>query len=130
MVNLQKQNLAMVNLIWTMPSTSTRLAIFRMIQMELHLCLVWGIFAHLNMKICTHKNRLEVELLCNCSLTSKVIQCNAMNFTKNLMHCVHLEDTKTLWENRNSPWWNVKGHYVDVHSMSRLMFEPLLFHSS
>jgi hypothetical protein len=83
-----------------------------------------------NMKICTHKTCLEVELLCSCNLTSKVVQCNAMKFTKNLMRCVHLEDTKTLWENCNSPWWNVKGHYVDVHSMSRLMVEPLLFHSS
>jgi len=62
-----------------------------------------------NMKICTHKTRLEVELLCSCSLTSKVVQCNAMKFIKNLMRCVHLEDTKTLWENCNSPWWNVKG---------------------
>jgi len=44
-----------------------------------------------------------VELLCSCSLTSKVVQCNAMKFTKNLMRCVHLEDTKTLWENHNSP---------------------------
>jgi hypothetical protein len=49
-----------------------------------------------NMKICTHKTCLEVELLCSCNLTSKVIQCNAMKFTKNLMSCVHLEDTKTL----------------------------------
>jgi hypothetical protein len=56
-----------------------------------------------NMKICTHKTRLEVELLCSCSLTSKVVQCNAMKFTKNLMRCVHLEDTKILWENHNSP---------------------------
>jgi len=56
-----------------------------------------------NMKICTHKTRLEMELLCSCSLTSKVIQCNAMKFTKNIMCCVHLEDTKTLLENRNSP---------------------------
>jgi len=56
-----------------------------------------------NMKICTHKTRLEVELLCSCSLTSKVVQCNAMKFIKNLMRCVHLEDTKTLWENCNSP---------------------------
>jgi hypothetical protein len=38
-----------------------------------------------NMKICTHKTRLEVKLLCNCNLTSKVVQCNAMKFTKNLM---------------------------------------------
>jgi hypothetical protein len=83
-----------------------------------------------NMKICTHKTRLEVELLCSCSLTSKVVQYNAMKFTKNLMRCVHLEDIKTFWENRNSPWWNVKGHYLDVHSMSRLMVEPLLYHSS
>jgi hypothetical protein len=82
-----------------------------------------------NMKICTHKTHLEVELLCSCSLTSKVVQCNAMRFTKNLMRCVHLKNTKTLWENRNSPWWNVKGHYVNVHSMSRLMVEPFLFHS-
>jgi len=88
-------------------------------------------FLHIfNMKICTHKTRLEVELLCSCGLTSKVVQCNAMEFTKNLMRYVHLEDTITLWENRNSPWWNVKGHYVDVHSMSRLMVEALLFHSS
>jgi hypothetical protein len=26
-----------------------------------------------NMKICTHKTRLEVELLCNCSITNKVV---------------------------------------------------------
>jgi len=26
-----------------------------------------------NMKICTHKTRLEVELLCSCSLTSNVV---------------------------------------------------------
>jgi hypothetical protein len=56
-----------------------------------------------NMKICIHKTHLEVDLLCNCSLTSKVVQYNAMKFTKNLMRYVHLEDTKTLWENRNSP---------------------------
>jgi len=56
-----------------------------------------------NMKICTHKTCLEVKLLCNCSLISKVVQGNAMNFTKNLMRYVHLEDTKTLWENCNSP---------------------------
>jgi hypothetical protein len=56
-----------------------------------------------NMKICTHKTHLEVELLCNCNLTNKVVRCNAMKFTKNLICCVHLEDTKTLWENRNSP---------------------------
>jgi hypothetical protein len=56
-----------------------------------------------NMKICIHKTHLEVTLLCSCSLTSKVVQYNAMKFTKNLMRCVHLEDTKTLWENRNSP---------------------------
>jgi hypothetical protein len=49
-----------------------------------------------NMKICTHKTRLELELLCSYSLTSKVVHCNAMKFTKNLMRCVHLEDTKTL----------------------------------
>jgi len=55
------------------------------------------------MKICTHKTRLEMKLLCSCNLTSKVIQCNAMKFIKNLMHYVHLKDTKTLWENRNSP---------------------------
>jgi len=90
-----------------------------------------GTFLHtFNMKICTHKTRLEVELLCSCSLTSKVVQGNAMKFTKNLMRCVHLKDTKTLWENCNSPWWNVKGDYVDVHSMSCLMVGPLLFHSS
>jgi hypothetical protein len=35
-----------------------------------------------NMKICTHKTHLEMELLCSCSLTSKVVQCNAMKFTK------------------------------------------------
>ncbi len=95
---------------------------------HLHIC---EAFLHtFNMKICTHKTCLEVDLLCSCSLTSKVVQCNTMKFIKNLMRYVHLEDTKTLWENRNSPWWNVKGHYVDVHSMSRLMVEPLLFHSS
>jgi hypothetical protein len=54
-----------------------------------------------NIQICTHKTRLEVELLCNCCLTSTVVQGSAMC-------CVHLEDTKTLWENRNSPWWNMK----------------------
>jgi len=56
-----------------------------------------------NMKICTHKTHLEVKLLCSCSLTNKVVQCNAMKFTKNLMRCVHLENTKSLWENHNSP---------------------------
>ncbi len=56
-----------------------------------------------NMKICTHKTRLEVKLLCSCSLTNKVVQCNAMKFIKNLMCCVHLENTKTLCENRNAP---------------------------
>jgi hypothetical protein len=91
---------------------------------------LWDILAHPQHEDMHSQTRLKVELLCSCSLTSKVVQCNAMKFTKNLMRCVHLEDTKTLWENRNSPWWNVKGHYVDVHSMSRLMVEPLLFHSS
>jgi hypothetical protein len=56
-----------------------------------------------NIQICTHKTRLEVELLCSCSLTSTVVQGNAMKLIKNLMRCVHLEDTKTLWENHNSP---------------------------
>jgi hypothetical protein len=56
-----------------------------------------------NMKICTHKTSLEVELLCSCNLTSKVVQFNVMKFTKNLMHYVHLEDIKTLCKNRNSP---------------------------
>jgi hypothetical protein len=49
------------------------------------------------------QNRLEVELLCSYGLTSKVVQCNAMKFTKNLMRYVHSENTKILWENRNSP---------------------------
>jgi hypothetical protein len=40
-----------------------------------------------------------------------------MKFINNLMRCVHLKDTKTLWENQNSPWWNVKEHYVGVKSM-------------
>jgi CRISPR/Cas system-associated endonuclease Cas3-HD len=71
---------------------------------------LWVILAHLqHEKNMQSQNRLEVELLCSCSLTSKVVQCNAMKFTKNLMRCVHSENTKTLWENRNSPWWNVKG---------------------
>jgi hypothetical protein len=43
-----------------------------------------------------------------------------MKFINNLMRCVHLEDTKTLWENQNSPQWNVKEHYVDVKSMFML----------
>jgi len=71
-----------------------------------------------------------MELLCSYGLTNKVVQCNAMKFIKNLMRYVQSEDTKRLWENRTSPRWIVKGHYVDVHSMSRLMVEPLLFHSS
>jgi len=70
---------------------------------------MWGIFAHPQHENMHSQTRLEMELLCSCNLTSKVIQCNAMKFTKNLMRCVQLEDTKTLWENRNSPWWNVKG---------------------
>ncbi len=82
---------------------------------------VWGILAHPQHEDMHSQTRLEMELLCSCSLTSKVVQCNAMKFTKNLMRCVHLEDTKTSWENCNSPWWNVKGHYVDVHSMSHLL---------
>jgi len=45
-------------------------------------------------KICTHKTQLGVELLCSCILTSKVVQCNVMKFIKNLLHCVHMEDTK------------------------------------
>ncbi len=65
-----------------------------------------------NMKNMHSQNRLEVELLCSCSLTSEVVQCNAMKFTKNLMRCVHSGNTKTLWENCNSPWWNVKGIVV------------------
>jgi hypothetical protein len=56
-----------------------------------------------NMKICTHKTRLEVKLLCSSYLRSKVVQCNAMKFINNLMRYVQLEDIKTLWENRNSP---------------------------
>jgi hypothetical protein len=31
-------------------------------------------------------------------LQVKVVQCNVMKFIKNLLHCVHLEDTKILWE--------------------------------
>jgi hypothetical protein len=80
--------------------------------------------------ICTHKTRLEVELLCSYSLTSTVVQGNAMKLTKNLMRCVHLEDTKTLWENRKLTMMEYEGHYVDVHSMSCLLVEPFLFHSS
>jgi hypothetical protein len=62
-----------------------------------------------NIQICTHKTHLEVELLCSCSLKSTVVQGNTTKLTKNLMRYVHLEGTKTLWENRNSPWWNMKG---------------------
>ncbi len=50
---------------------------------------------------CTHKTHQGMELLCNCSLTSKVVQCNIMKFIKILMCCVHLEDTKTWWKNHN-----------------------------
>jgi hypothetical protein len=73
-------------------------------------------------KICTHKTQLGVELLCNCILTSKVVQCDVMKFIKNLLRCVHLEDTKKDCgkKNHNSPWLNVKEHYVDVHSMFTL----------
>jgi hypothetical protein len=57
-----------------------------------------------NMKNMHSQNYLEMELLlCSYSLTNKVVQCNAMKFTKNLMRCVHSENIKTLWENRNSP---------------------------
>jgi hypothetical protein len=59
------------------------------------------------------KNCLEVELLCSCTLTSTVVQGNAMKLTKNLMRCVHLEGKLTMME--------YKGHYVNVHSMSCLM---------
>jgi hypothetical protein len=61
------------------------------------------------------QTRLEMELLCSCSLTSTVVQNNAMKLTKNLMCCVHLEDTKTLWENRKLTMMEYEGHYVDVH---------------
>jgi hypothetical protein len=44
--------------------------------------------------------------------------------TKTLMRCVHLDDTKTLWENRKLTMMEYEGHYVDVHSMSCLMVEP------
>jgi len=97
---------------------------------KIRICSLWGILAHLQHEDMHSQTRLEMELLCSCNLISKVVQCNAIKFTKNLMRCVHLEDTKTLWENCNSPWWNVKRHYVDVHSMSRLMVEPFFFHSS
>ncbi len=64
----------------------------------------------------------------------KVVQCNVMKFIRNLLCCVHLEDTKTLWENHNSPWGNVKEHYVDVHSMFMLdgwtSFVPFVITSS
>jgi len=40
------------------------------------------------------KTRFEVELLCSCILTSKVVQCDVMKFIKNLLCCVHLEDKK------------------------------------
>ncbi len=59
-----------------------------------------------------------------------MVQCNVMKFTKILMRCVHLEDMKTWWENHNSPGWNVKEHYGDVHSMSRLMVDLFSLHSS
>jgi hypothetical protein len=49
------------------------------------------------------KNRLEVELLCSCSLTSMMVQGNGMKLTKNLMRCVHLEDTKQCGRIVNSP---------------------------
>jgi len=61
-----------------------------------------GILAHPQHEDMHSQTRLEVELLCSCHLTSKVVQCNAMKFIKNLMRCVHLEDTKILWENHNS----------------------------
>jgi hypothetical protein len=77
-----------------------------------------------------HSQNLEVELLCSYSLTSTVVQGNAMKLTKNLMRCVHLEDIKKLWENRKLTMMEYEGHYVDVHSMSCLMGEPFLFHLS
>jgi hypothetical protein len=49
-----------------------------------------------NMKICIHKIWLEVELLCSCSLTSKVIQCNAMKFTKESNALCPLEKYKDI----------------------------------
>jgi hypothetical protein len=76
------------------------------------------------------QTHLEVELLCSCSLTSTVVQGSAMKLTKNLMCCVHLEDIKKLWENRKLTMMEYEAHYVDVHSMSCLMVEPFLFHSS
>ncbi len=107
-----------------------KMLLFSLLFLQMARIHVWGILAHIQHEDMHSQTRLEVELLCSCNLTSKVVQCNAMKFTKNLMHCIHLEDTKTLWENHNSPWWNVKGHYVDVHSMSCKMVEPCLFHSS
>jgi hypothetical protein len=71
-----------------------------------------------------------MELLCSCSLTSTVVQGNAMKLTKNLMRCVHLGDTKTLWENHKLTMMEYEEHYVDVHSTSCLLVEPFLFHSS
>jgi len=61
-----------------------------MMIIHLHFTLIIGelceAFLHtFNMKICIHKTRLEVELLCSCSLISKVVQCNAMQFIKNVM---------------------------------------------
>jgi hypothetical protein len=100
-------------------------------------CSKWNVFQQrgceeflhtFNIHICTHKTRLEVELLCTCSLTSTVVQGNVMKLTKNLMRCVHLDDTKTLWENCKFTMMEYEGHYFDVHSMSCLMVEPFLFH--
>jgi hypothetical protein len=41
----------------------------------------------------SHKNRLEVELLCSCSLTSKWFK-GSNEFTNDLTRCVQVEDTK------------------------------------
>jgi hypothetical protein len=55
-------------------------------------------------KICTHKTHLGVELLYNCSLTNKAVQCNVMKFTKNLMCCVHLK--------KKNKYVSYKGFFV------------------
>jgi hypothetical protein len=73
------------------------------------------------------KNRLEVKLLCSCSLTSAVVQGNAMKLTKNLMRCVHLKDTKYCGRIINSPWWNMKGIMLMFIQCHAWWFNPSFF---
>jgi hypothetical protein len=79
-------------------------------------------FLHtVNMKICTHKTCLEMELLCSCSLTSKVVQCNAMKFIKNLMCCVHLEDTRhcgRIITHHDGMWRGIMLMFIQCHAWS------------